>query len=119
MRFTKILLTTAVIAFSGAAFAQGFHGGHEGGELFHGISLTDAQKSEMKTIQQAPPGSAGLLRRRQEQGFYIGRLKLAPISRTKPRLIAAGDLSSRQVCDRPSIYIDEVEVPITAIALRA
>ena len=52
MRFTKILLTTAVIAFSGAAVAQGFHGGHEGGELFHGISLTDAQKSQMKTIQQ-------------------------------------------------------------------
>ncbi len=53
MRFTKILLTTAAIAFSGVAFAQGFHGGHEGGELFHAVNLSDAQKSQMKTIQQA------------------------------------------------------------------
>ncbi len=53
MRFSKILLTTAVIAFSGAAFAQGFHGGHEGSQLFQGLNLNDAQKSQMKTIQQA------------------------------------------------------------------
>lgn len=53
MRFPKILLTTAVIAFSGAAFAQGWHGGHHGDELFHGIALNDTQKSQMKTIEQA------------------------------------------------------------------
>ena len=53
MRFPKILLTTAVIAFSGAALAQGFHGEHHGDELFHGIALSDAQKTQMKTIQQA------------------------------------------------------------------
>ena len=55
MRFPKILLTTAVIAFSGAAFAQGYHGGggHHGDELFHGIGLNDAQKTQMKTIEQA------------------------------------------------------------------
>ena len=54
MRFPTILLTTAVIAFSGAAFAQGYHGGgHHGDDLFHGISLNDAQKTQMKSIEQA------------------------------------------------------------------
>ncbi len=53
MRFPTILLTTAVIAFSGAALAQSWHGGHHGDELFHGIALNDAQKSQMKTIEQA------------------------------------------------------------------
>ncbi len=53
MRFPHILLTTAVIAFSGAAFAQGYHGHHHGDELFHGVALNDAQKTQMKTIEQA------------------------------------------------------------------
>ena len=53
MRFPNILLTTALIAFGGAAFAQGYHGGHHGDELFHGVNLSDAQKSQMKTIEQA------------------------------------------------------------------
>ncbi len=53
MRFPKILLTTAVIAFSGAAFAQGFHGGHHEDALFHGVNLTDAQKDQIRTIEKA------------------------------------------------------------------
>ncbi len=54
MRFPQILLTTAMIAFSGMALAQGWHGEHHhGDELFRTADLTDAQKTQMKTIEQA------------------------------------------------------------------
>ena len=53
MRFPKILLTTAMIAASSAAFAQGWHGDHHGDELFRGLNLTDAQQAQVKTIEQA------------------------------------------------------------------
>ncbi len=53
MRFRNILLTTALIAFSGVAFAQGWHGEHHADMLFRTANLTDAQKAQMKTIEEA------------------------------------------------------------------
>ena len=54
MRFSRILLTTALISCSGAALAQSgwHHGGGMGFELLHGLSLTDAQQAQVKTIME-------------------------------------------------------------------
>ena len=53
MRFPRILLTTALIACGGAAFAQGWHTEHQADALFRSANLNDAQKAQMKTIEQA------------------------------------------------------------------
>ncbi len=53
MRFHLVLLTTGLIAFSGVAFAQGWHGDHRAETLFSGANLSDAQKTQIKTIEDA------------------------------------------------------------------
>ena len=53
MRFSRILLTTALITASGGALAQAWHGGHHDDELFRGLDLTDAQQSQIKSIEKA------------------------------------------------------------------
>ncbi len=54
MRFSHVLLTTALISFSGAAIAQSgwHHSGGMGMELLHGISLSDAQEAQVKSIME-------------------------------------------------------------------
>jgi Spy/CpxP family protein refolding chaperone len=53
MRFHHVLLTTALIAFSGTALAQHpWHGG-EGVEFLHGLNLTEAQETQIKGIEKA------------------------------------------------------------------
>ena len=54
MRFSHVLLTTAVMSCSGAAIAQsGWHrGGGMGMELLHGLNLSDAQDAQVKTIME-------------------------------------------------------------------
>ena len=83
MRFANILLTTAVIAFGGAAFAQGFHAGHERGALFQGVTLSDAQRSQIRAIQQAGWAQA---KPTMEQARAVHEQIVA-------RLLAAGSVS--------------------------
>ena len=54
MRFSHVLLTTALISCSGAAMAQsGWHrGGGMGMELLHGLSLSDTQDAQVRTIME-------------------------------------------------------------------
>ncbi len=84
MRFPHILLTTALIACSGAAVAQPWHGDHHGGnELFRGVTLTDAQKAQIKTIEQA--GWA--------QAKPVMEQMRAIHEQIEARMLAAGDVS--------------------------
>ena len=52
MRFSHLALATALVAFSGTAIAQPWHH-HEGaGELTQGVTLSDAQQAQLKTIEE-------------------------------------------------------------------
>ncbi len=54
MRLTPLLLATALLGFAGAASADpsGF-GHHHGDEMFRGVALSDAQKDQIKQIEQS------------------------------------------------------------------
>jgi Spy/CpxP family protein refolding chaperone len=53
MRLSHLFLTVAVLGGSGTAFAQSWHEGHHGAEFLRGVTLTDAQKDQIRGIEQA------------------------------------------------------------------
>jgi Spy/CpxP family protein refolding chaperone len=52
MRFPVILATTALLALGGTAVAQPAWHGHGAMELLRGVTLSDAQKAQIKTIEE-------------------------------------------------------------------
>jgi Spy/CpxP family protein refolding chaperone len=52
MRFPILVATTALLAFGGIAAAQPAWHGHGAMELLRGVTLTDAQKAQIKTIEE-------------------------------------------------------------------
>ncbi len=54
MRLSSMLLATALLGFVSAASADPGERGHHGeDELFRGVAMTDAQKAEIRKIEQA------------------------------------------------------------------
>lgn len=53
MRISHFLLTASFLAASFTASAQQWHEGHHSAEFLRGVTLTDAQKEQVKSIEQA------------------------------------------------------------------